>query len=76
MNILGCKIVARIIQDGNSIGGVISEYGRLVAVSNHEPGGVQVFDADILAMVTDVPTGSMTVGLVDAPGRRFVVSPY
>ncbi|MCG6903232.1 MAG: protein nirF [Rhodobacter sp.] len=67
-------IAGRVMQAGNSIGGAISDDGRLVAVSNYEPGGVRVFDADTLEMVADIPTGSKTVGLVDAPGRRFVFS--
>ncbi|RMF39210.1 MAG: protein nirF [Alphaproteobacteria bacterium] len=67
-------IAARVLQAGNSIGGAISDDGRLVAVSNYEPGGVRVFDADTLEMVADIPTGSKTIGLVDAPGRRFVFS--
>ena len=33
------------------------------------PGGVRVFDAETLEMVADIPTGSKTIGLVDAPGR-------
>ncbi|WP_299880330.1 cytochrome D1 domain-containing protein [uncultured Sulfitobacter sp.] len=68
------QITGRIIQAGNAIGGAISDDGRLVAVSNYEPGGVRVFDADTLALVADFPTGSKTIGLVDAPGRRFVFS--
>ncbi len=67
-------IAARVIQAGNSIGGAISDDGRLVAVSNYEPGGVRVFDAETLELVADIPTGSKTIGLVDAPGRRFVFS--
>lgn len=64
-------IAARIVQAGNSIGGAISDDGRLVAVSNYEPGGVKVFDADTLALVADVPAAGKTIGLVDVPGRRF-----
>lgn len=67
-------IADRVIQAGNAIGGAISDDGTLVAVSNYEPGGVRVFDADTLEMVADIPTGSKTIGLVDAPGRRFVFS--
>ncbi len=66
------KIVNRIIQSGNAIGGAISDDGTLVAVSNYEPGGVRIFNADTLDPVADIPTGSKTIGLVDAPGRRFV----
>lgn len=83
IDILCGTVVKRIIQGGNSIGGAISQDGRLIAVSNYEPGGVKVFSADDLSQVADIratPTaegkGSKTVGLVDAPGNRFVFSLY
>ncbi|AEI95091.1 cytochrome D1 domain-containing protein [Roseobacter litoralis] len=68
------SIAGRVMQAGNSIGGAISDDGRLVAVSNYEPGGVRVFDAQTLDLVADFPTQSKTIGLVDAPGGRFVFS--
>lgn len=74
VDILACAIADRIIQAGNAIGGAISDDGRLVAVSNYEPGGVRVFDAETLEPVADVPMGGKTVGLADAPGSRFVVA--
>ncbi len=81
LDLLTAKIVKRVVQGGNSIGGAISDDGTLVAVSNYEPGGVKVFDAKTLDLVADIPAtygsaGAMskTVGLVDAPGRRFVYS--
>jgi len=72
VDIVTRQIVNRVVQSGNAIGGAISDDGQLVAVSNYEPGGVRVFDAETLEMVADIPTGSKTIGLVDAPGRRFV----
>ncbi len=72
VDILTQSIVNRVIQSGNSIGGAVSDDGKLVAVSNYEPGGVRVFDADTLELVADIPTGAKTIGLVDIPGRRFV----
>ncbi len=72
VDIVTRQIVNRVIQAGNAIGGAISDDGALVAVSNYEPGGVRVFDAVTLEMVADIPTDSKTIGLVDAPGRRFV----
>ncbi|PWE34353.1 protein nirF [Maritimibacter sp. 55A14] len=72
VDLLTRTIAARVIQSGNAIGGAISDDGRLIAVSNYEPGGVRVFDADTLEMLADIPTGAKTIGLVDAPGRRFV----
>lgn len=71
VDMLDRKVVARTLQAGNSIGGAISDDGKLIAVSNYEPGGVKVFDAVTLALVADIPAGGKTIGLVDVPGRRF-----
>jgi len=77
------RLVRRVVQAGNSIGGAISQDGSLIAVSNYDPGGVKVFDAATLASVAEIPAlygdggqRSKVVGLVDAPGRRFVFSLY
>lgn len=81
VDLLTATLVARVVQSGNAIGGAISQSGRLVAVSNYEPGGVRVFDADTLEPVADIPATygdgdqrSKVIGLVDAPGERFVFS--
>ena len=80
VDILSRNIDKRIIQSGNSIGGAISQDGRLVAVSNYEPGGVKVFSADDLSLVADIPAiygdgkRSKVIGLVDVPGHRFAFS--
>ncbi len=81
IDILSAELKGRNLQSGNSIGGAISQDGRLVAVSNYEPGGVRVFDADTLELVADIPATwgngsrrSKVIGLVDAPGQRFVFS--
>lgn len=82
VDLLGDVIERRVEQSGNSIGGAISQDGSLIAVSNYEPGGVRVFDADTLELVADIPASydddrfSKVVGLVDAPGQRFVFSLY
>lgn len=83
VDLLTATVVTRVHQAGNSIGGAISEDGRLVAVANYEPGGVRVFDADTLQPVADIPAvygpsgaRSKVVGLEDAPGNRFVFSLY
>lgn len=83
VDMLARTIDKRVIQSGNSIGGAISQDGRLVAVSNYTPGGVKVFNADTLELVADIPAvvdesgrRSKVVGLVDAPGQRFVFSLY
>jgi len=80
IDLLRARIDKRIMQSGNSIGGAISQDGKLVAVSNYTPGGVRVFDAETLAPVATIPAEygndklSRVVGLVDAPGQRFVFS--
>ena len=80
VDLLNDKIVKRIIQAGNSIGGAISQDGSIIAVSNYTPGGVKLFSAETLALIADIPASygdgllSKTVGLVDAPNQQFVVS--
>ena len=79
VDLLTASITKRIVQAGNSIGGAISDDGRLIAVANYEPGGVKVFDATSLELVADIPATwsggqSKVVGLEDVPGRRFVFS--
>ena len=82
IDLLTQRIDHRVIQGGNSIGGAISQDGKLIAVSNYVPGGVKVFDADTLQQVADIPATALAdgskrsrvVGLVDAPGQRFVFS--
>jgi protein NirF len=83
IDLLRGRIEKRIVQAGNAIGGAISQDGRLIAVSNYEPGGVKIFTADSLELLADIPAGSgdsnrrsKVVGLVDAPGDRFVFSLY
>lgn len=76
VDLLTRTLTKRVVQAGNAIGGAISQDGRLVAVSNYTPGGVKIFDADSLDLVADLPTGGKVVGLVDAPGQKFVFSVY
>jgi protein NirF len=82
IDLLCGTLVKRVVQAGNSIGGAISQDGRLVAVSNYTPGGVKVFAADSLELVADLPAqdkagnSSKVVGLVDAPGQQFVYALY
>ena len=80
IDLLTDKLVKRIVQAGNSIGGAISQDGSLIAVSNYTPGGVKIFSTDTLTLVADIPARygngklSKVVGLVDAPGQNFVFS--
>jgi len=84
VDLLSGEITRRVMQSGNSIGGAISQDGSLVAVANYEPGGVKFFDSETLEPVAEIPATyrdekgevqrSKVVGLVDAPGNRFVYS--
>ena len=81
IDILTGRIDRRIVQAGNSIGGAISQDGRLVAAQNYTPGGVKVFSSETLELVANIPATygdgsqrSKVVGLADAPGHRFVFS--
>lgn len=81
VDLLRGALERRVMQAGNSIGGAISQDGKLVAAQNYAPGGVKVFSADTLELVADVPATygaaglrSKVVGLADAPGNRFVWS--
>lgn len=82
LDLLCGQLDKRVMQSGNSIGGAISQNGKLVAVSNYKPGGVKVFDAVSLELVADLPAlndageSSKVVGLVDAPGQQFVFTLY
>ena len=81
VDLLRLRIERRIVQSGNSIGGAISQNGKLVAAANYTPGGVRVFDADTLEMLADIPSTygdggqrAKVVGLEDAAGSRFAFS--
>lgn len=80
VDLIARRIVQRVMQSGNSIGGAVSQDGTLVAAQNYQPGGVKVFDAKTLALVADIPAEhapgklSRIVGLADLPGQRFVFS--
>ena len=80
VDLLRGTLEKRIVQGGNSIGGAISQNGRLVAVANYEPGGLKVFAADTLEPVADIPAAygdgqlSKVVGIADLPGDRFIYS--
>ncbi len=83
IDLLQGRVTKRVVQAGNSIGGAISQDGSMVAVSNYDPGGVRIFDAESLTLLADIEARdapddprSKVVGLVDAPGQRFVFSLY
>ena len=79
VDLLTARIARRIVQAGNSIGGAISQDGRVVAAQNYEPGGIRLFDAQTLEPLADIPATyaggrSKVVGLADLPGHRLAAS--
>ena len=80
IDMLEARVVKRVVQSGNAIGGSISQDGRIVVAQNYTPGGIKAFDTATLELVADVPAEfepgrlSRVVGLVDLPGRRFAYS--
>lgn len=80
VDILTHKIVKRVIQAGNSIGGALSTDGTLIAVANYEPGGVRFFRSDSLDPVAEIPAigrdgkRSKVVGLVGGSDNLFAFS--
>lgn len=66
IDLLEARIVKRIIQSGNAIGGSISQDGRIVVAQNYTPGGIKAFDADTLELLSEVPAEY-------APDRKSVV---
>jgi protein NirF len=77
IDLLGERIVKRVMQAGNSIGGAISQDGRIVVAQNYTPGGIKAFDAETLELLAEVPAEyapgkfSKVVGLADVPGKKF-----
>ncbi|WIM06840.1 MAG: protein nirF [Candidatus Nitricoxidivorans perseverans] len=71
VDLLLAKIEKRIMQAGNSIGGAISQDGRIVVAQNYQPGGIKAFDAQTLEPLSEVSANSKVVGLADLPGNRF-----
>jgi protein NirF len=83
VDLLTGEVAGRVVQAGNSIGGAISQDGKVVAVANYEPGGVQFFRAEDLAPLGEVPATygpdgkrSKVVGIEDLPDNNFVFSLY
>ena len=81
VDLLRLRIEQRVVQSGNSIGGAISQDGKLIAAANYTPGGVKVFSTDTLELLADIPATygdgnarAKVVGLEDAAGSRFVFS--
>lgn len=74
VDLLRMRVERRVEQATNSIGGAISQDGRVIAAANYAPPGVRLFSAATLEPLAEIPTGSKVIGIADAPGDRFVFS--
>ena len=80
VDLLKQVVERRIIQSGNAIGGAISQDGKLIVVQNYEPGGIKIFDAQSLELISEVPAEyapgqrAKVVGLADLPNQQFAYS--
>lgn len=84
IDLLTLKLVKKVSAGKLSVGGVISQDGKYVALSNYVPGEVRILDADTLELVKTIPAlhadasgkelPSRVVGLVDAPGNLLLFS--
>lgn len=81
VDLLARRIDRRIVQAGNSIGGAISQDGRLIAAANYAPGGIRIFDAATLEPLSEIASTwgdgtqrAKVVGIADAPGNGFIFS--
>jgi protein NirF len=74
IDMLEGRIVKRVMQSGNAIGGSISQDGRIVVAQNYTPGGIKAFDAATLELLSEVPAeyapGRFSK-VADAPGNKF-----
>ncbi|CBE69460.1 MAG: protein nirF [Candidatus Methylomirabilis oxygeniifera] len=87
IDLLTLKLVKQVNAGKLSVGGVVSQDGKYVALSNYVPGEVRILDADTLELVKTIPAlytdasekgreqlPSRVAGLVDAPGNLLVFS--
>ncbi|HHV47983.1 MAG TPA: protein nirF [Rhodocyclaceae bacterium] len=77
IDMLEARVVKRVVQSGNAIGGSVSQDGRIVVAQNYTPGGIKAFDAETLELLSEVPAEyapgqfSKVVGLADSAGNKF-----
>lgn len=80
LDLLAQRMTHRVKQAGNSIGGAMLQNGKVVAAQNYAPGGIKLFDAGTLELLSEIPAigpdgrRSKVVGLADLPGQRLAAS--
>lgn len=84
IDLLTFKVIKRVKGGEDSVGGVMSQDGKYIALSNYVPGEVRILNAETLETVKVIPgvreypdgrrEASRIVGLVDAPGNLLIFS--
>ena len=86
IDLLTLNVVKQVKGGDDSVGGVMSQDGKYLALSNYSPGEVRILDAVTLDTIKIIPgaevkvgmsdktTTSRVVGLVDAPGNLLIFS--
>ena len=84
IDLLKLKLVKKVKAGDASVGGVMTQDGKYVALSNYVPGEVRILDAETLETVRTIPAekelsdgkkiSCRVVGLVDAPGNLLIFS--
>src|SRR3972149_6801326 len=79
IDLMTLNVVKQVKGGDDSVGGVLSQDGKYLALSNYSPGEVRILDAVTLDTVKIIPavdeiTQSRVVGMVDAPGNLLIFS--
>lgn len=84
IDLLKLKLVKKVKAGGDSVGGVMTQDGKYIALSNYVPGETRILDAETLETVKTISAEielsdgkkiqSRVVGLLDAPGNLLIFS--
>ncbi|MBI5892518.1 MAG: protein nirF [Deltaproteobacteria bacterium] len=84
IDLLTLKLVKKVKAGLDSVGGVMTQDGKYIALSNYVPGEVRILDTDTLETVKQIPAvreyedgkkiQSRVVGILDAPGNLLIFS--
>lgn len=84
IDLLKLKLIKKVKAGLDSVGGVMTQDGKYIALSNYVPGEVRILDADTLETIKQIPAvreyedgkkiQSRVVGILDAPGNLLIFS--
>lgn len=75
IDLVKLQIVKKLKVGESAIGLAITQSGKYIAISNYKPGNIVIVSDETFKIVKTIPADeSKTVGLVDAPGDKLIVS--